>query len=50
MSERTNAALLHPSVEAMHDLHTLLIEVLDLVDARVPDANTTVGRFVLSLG
>ncbi len=50
MSERTNAALLHPSVEAMDDLHSLLIEVLDLVDARVPDANTTVGRFVLSLG
>jgi len=50
MSERINTALLHPSVEAMNDLHALLVEVLDLVDSHVPDANTRVGRFILSMG
>jgi hypothetical protein len=50
MAERINTALLHPSVAAMRDLDDLLREVLDLVDASVPRADTSVGRFIMSLG
>jgi hypothetical protein len=49
MSERVNAALRLPSLEAMNDLRALLTEVLDLVEKHVPDANTRVGRFILSM-
>jgi predicted nucleotidyltransferase len=50
MAERINAALLYPSPAAMRDLDDLIREVLDLVDASVPGADTSVGRFILSLG
>jgi hypothetical protein len=49
MSERVNAALSRPSLEAMNDLSALLAEVLDLVERHIPDANTSVGRFILSM-
>jgi len=49
MIERVNAALRHPSLEAMNDLSALLAEVLDLVERHVPGANTSVGRFILSM-
>lgn len=48
MSERVDGALRHPSLEAMNDLSALLAEVLDLVEMHVPDADTSVGRFILS--
>jgi hypothetical protein len=50
MAERINAALIRPSPAAMRDVDDLLREVLDLVDASVRGADTSVGRFILSLG
>jgi hypothetical protein len=50
MTERMNAGLLHPSLEAMGDLDLLLHEVLDLVETHVPEADTSVGRFILAMG
>jgi hypothetical protein len=49
MADRMNRALLHPSLAAMKDLGDLLREVLDLVDRAVSGADTSVGRFILSL-
>jgi predicted nucleotidyltransferase len=49
MIERMNDALLYPSVDTMGDLEVLLGEVLDLVERHVSDADTSVGRFVLSM-
>ena len=47
MGERVNKCDTSP--EAMNDLSALLVDVLELVERQVPDANTRVGRFILSL-
>ena len=49
MAARIDRALRQPSPAAMVDLDALVAEVLDIVDARVPGADTRAARFALRL-
>jgi hypothetical protein len=49
VAERIAEGLRSPTPDAMADLEALVVEVLDLVDSHVPDADTRLARFAIGL-
>jgi hypothetical protein len=47
--ERLATGLREPTIASMEDLDALVLEVLDIVDDRVPDASTMTARYALEL-